>query len=113
VKYLYAGKLDAKSVIEFLDKERELQKKSIDNNTDQEVVYLGSNVVDNSTHDQAASSSNLLMSELSQKTTHLPTDTANAYNAIFKRITDIKAADNKGWHHRPVYRVRSRYILFW
>jgi hypothetical protein len=110
VKYLYAGKLDAKSVMEFLDKEKDLQKNNVDDNADQEIIYLGNNV-DNVNSDQA-SPSNFLMSELNQQTQHLPMDTANAYNAIFKRITDIRATDIKGWHHRPVYRVKMYIFVF-
>lgn len=103
VKYLYAGKLDAKSVTKFLANERDLQNSSTDQDANQEVIYLGSNV-DHSSSDQV-SPNNLLLTELNQQTAHLPVDTAKAYNAILLRLTDIKTEDVKGWHHRPVYRV--------
>lgn len=93
VKNLYRGKLDAKSVELLLANEKEINTESA---SEDDIIYMGS-----STDIEPN-----VAKELSQYSQHLSPDIANAYHAIFQRIMDIRNADTKGWHHRPVYRVK-------
>lgn len=113
VKFLYQGKMDASTVLVFLNKEKSLQQASSlkqQEDGDSDVVYMGSSAdtmsaVPQEQRPAPSSAINRVSNELKMHSAHLPDDTANAYNSIFKRITEIRAADSKGWHHRPVYRV--------
>jgi hypothetical protein len=96
VKDLYHGRLDPRSVEGLLN---EISHKKLGTSSDYDVVASSSAEAAN------GESNNQILKELHQYTQHLPIETANAYNMIFIRITDIKNADAKGWQHRPVYRV--------
>lgn len=112
VKFFYRGKIDAKTVQEYLSKEKSLQQQEVD----PDVVYIGSSNADDATtsqeQQQPNSAADKLLSGLNQYTAHLPVDTANAYNAIFNRIAEIRVADSKGWHHRPIYRVCANKTIY-
>ncbi|KAG1115147.1 hypothetical protein G6F42_014009 [Rhizopus arrhizus] len=117
VKFLYQGKMDASTVLVFLNKEKSLQQASSlkqQEDGDSDVVYMGSSAdtmsaVPQEQRPAPSSAINRVSNELKMHSAHLPDDTANAYNSIFKRITEIRAADSKGWHHRPVYRIAWMY----
>jgi hypothetical protein len=112
---LYEGKIEAQDVEEFLGREKLLHQPPPSSSTaaavapttttapitaemelDQEVVYMGTS------HEEKSSA---LLEELQTYTTHLPSDTAHAYNAVFQRLEEIRALDKKSAHHRPIYRV--------
>ncbi|KAI8639579.1 hypothetical protein BD408DRAFT_371457 [Parasitella parasitica] len=109
VKFLYQGQIDSKTALDFLFKEKSLQGPE---EKDVEVVHVG-NHADGVTavvqEQRPVSATDKVLNDLKQHSAHLPVDTANAYNAIFKRITDIRTADSKGWHHRPIYRIAWMY----
>lgn len=101
VKYFYQGKLEAADVQEFLARERALHHvQTKENVAEQEVVYLGSNIGTN-----IAENSSLLLKELKLQSGHLLEESADAYNAIFLRLSEMRIADNKSWQHRTIYRV--------
>lgn len=101
VKYFYQGKLEAADVQEFLARERALHNvQTKDNVAEQEVVFLG-----NSTDAGIAENSSLLSKELKLQSGYLSEESANAYNAIFLRLSEMRIADNKSWQHRTIYRV--------
>lgn len=101
VKNLYQGKIDAKSVEQILANEKEIGNRKTESASDDDVIYVGS-----STDLPNNDATNIqILKELTQYSQHLPPETANAYKAIFARITEIRNADTKGLHHRPVYRV--------
>ncbi|CEP09034.1 hypothetical protein, partial, partial [Parasitella parasitica] len=109
VKFLYRGKIDAKTALDFLFKEKSLQEPE---EKDPNVVHASNLVEGNiatAQEQRPVSATDRLLNDLKRHSAYLPVDTANAYNAIFKRITDIRAADSKGWHHRPIYRIAWMY----
>ncbi|KAI7893343.1 uncharacterized protein EV154DRAFT_501727 [Mucor mucedo] len=105
VKYFYQGKLEAADVQEFLARERALHHvQTKDNVAEQEVVFL-----ENSTDAVIAENSSLLSKELKLQSGYLSEESANAYNAIFLRLSEMRIADNKSWQHRTIYRIAWMY----
>lgn len=109
-KDLYHGRLEPKTVEQLLANEKEISTKKTDATSDDEVIYVGSSMDMMNSYD-TQSPNNQVLKELNQYTGHLPAETARAYNGIFQRITDIRTADTKGWHHRPVYRVTCYFLI--
>ncbi|KAL9554649.1 hypothetical protein MBANPS3_002732 [Mucor bainieri] len=133
VKFLHQGKMEAAAVLDFLNKEQLVQQASTlkqqqrqQDDKDPDVVYMGSStdnmaaVQDQQQQQQprpaAASSSSSssavtdrVLNELIQFSAYLHADRANAYNAIFKRLVQVRAADSKGLHHRVIYRMAWMY----
>ncbi|KAK4510606.1 uncharacterized protein ATC70_005037 [Mucor velutinosus] len=125
VKFLYQGKIDANTVLEFLNKEQLLQQASSlkqqqqQGEKDPDVVFMGSSadnmaVVPPQEQQQqrpapSTSATDRVLNELAIFSGYLPVDTANAYNSIFKRLVEIRAADSKGLHHRVIYRMAWMY----
>ncbi|GAN06215.1 hypothetical protein MAM1_0115c05695 [Mucor ambiguus] len=122
VKFLHQGKIDATTVLEFLNKEQLLQQasslKQQREEKDSDVVHMGSsvdNMVVVQTQEQqprpapSSSATDRVLNELTIFSEHLPNNTANAYNSIFKRLVEIRAADSKGLHHRVIYRMAWMY----
>lgn len=123
---MYQGKIDANTALEFLNKEQLLQQasslKQQQEDKDSDVVYIGSStdnmaVVPTQEQQQqqqqkqqqrpasSISATDRVLNELATFSEYLPLDTAKAYNSIFKRLVEIRAADSKGLHHRVIYRV--------
>lgn len=87
--------------MELLANERALHQSPIINeDADQEVVILGSTLDLKNTEKSSA-----LLQELQSQSSHLPIETANAYNLIFQRLSEIRGIDSKNWQHRAIYRV--------
>jgi hypothetical protein len=93
--------LEAKDVIELLENEKALHKSpNTEEEADQEVMILGS-----SSDIKNAGKSSAVLQELLSQLSHLPIETANAYNLVFQRLSEIRGVDSKNWQHRAIYRV--------
>lgn len=119
-KYLYAGKIEPKDVEEFLAREKLLHQpasaSSVAGGTGGTVAATTAMETQNEAEQQEMislsnngpeASTSALMEELQLYSTHLPAETAHAYNAVFQRLEEIRVADKKSTHHRPFYRVST------
>lgn len=102
VKYFYQGKLEPTDVQEFLAREKALHNARTRENSEQEIVFLGSSadagIVENAS---------VLIQDLKSQTGHLTIETAHAYQAVFLRLSEMRIIDNKSWQHRTIYRVST------
>ncbi|KAI7905962.1 uncharacterized protein BX663DRAFT_483630 [Cokeromyces recurvatus] len=107
LKYLYKNELNVEIAEELLAKEKILNTKKQEDNSNQDVTNIENST--NITEKEINSMNNQILIDLSQDTMHLSSDIANIYNSIHQRLIDIRAADSKGVHHRVTYRLAWMY----